>query len=363
MCYGTGSTIHLIVNNQIGFTTDPRFARSMPYPSAIAKSIDAPIFHVNGDNVEAVNFVLIASRTVLPLPLLSITHAGALDGFSFVQPWASWWTRTSIGDGEPSGYDLVCSALFHDTRHINFLLFWLHSSPPHCHTSLLENGNTGYLSMAASQLGSYSISVLRQGLNSELEQVTSLVSISPGCLQHHSDHLFSLRIMFAHCRVTVCGHVLTYHLFWHNFWSLPCSCLPAPYILHSKSTVQYVVLSKSVQKCFWPRIVSKAVYPHLIQTCRLPVVRCVSYSWLFRKCSWLSLEGCPIPPMPRHESKLLGAYLSNVSCVVHASGAVVGGVAGVGAGVVFSLWMIVSLPIVCMYLSPQCHFDFCFLSH
>lgn len=55
--YSTGGTIHLIVNNQIGFTTDPRFARSTPYPSDLAKSIDAPIFHVNGDNVEAVNFV------------------------------------------------------------------------------------------------------------------------------------------------------------------------------------------------------------------------------------------------------------------------------------------------------------------
>jgi 2-oxoglutarate dehydrogenase E1 component len=56
-CYGTGGTIHLVVNNQIGFTTDPRFARSTPYPSDIAKSIDSPIFHVNGDNTEAVTFV------------------------------------------------------------------------------------------------------------------------------------------------------------------------------------------------------------------------------------------------------------------------------------------------------------------
>ena len=61
--YRTGGAIHFIVNNQIGFTTSPRYSRTSPYPSDGALMVQAPILHVNGDDPEAVTFAAASPRS------------------------------------------------------------------------------------------------------------------------------------------------------------------------------------------------------------------------------------------------------------------------------------------------------------
>ena len=119
--HNTGGTIHIIINNQIGFTTSPRFARSSPYPSDIGKMVDAPIIHVNGDDPEAVvyatriatEFRLKFNRDVV-IDLICYRRFGHNEGDepSFTQPLMYKKIRSHPSSTSIYGEKLVNEGLF-----------------------------------------------------------------------------------------------------------------------------------------------------------------------------------------------------------------------------------------------------------
>ena len=119
--HNTGGTIHIIVNNQIGFTTSPRFARSSPYPSDVGKMVDAPIIHVNGDDPEAVvyatriatEFRLKFNRDVV-IDLICYRRFGHNEGDepSFTQPLMYKKIRSHPSSIKIYGEKLVNEGLF-----------------------------------------------------------------------------------------------------------------------------------------------------------------------------------------------------------------------------------------------------------
>ena len=114
--HNTGGAIHIIVNNQIGFTTSPEYARSSPYPSDVAKMVDAPILHVNGDDPEAVvyatriatEFRLKFNRDVV-IDLICYRRFGHNEGDepSFTQPLMYKKIRSHPSPVEVYGRQLV----------------------------------------------------------------------------------------------------------------------------------------------------------------------------------------------------------------------------------------------------------------
>jgi len=118
--YSVGGTIHIVINNQIGFTTRPAFGRSGPYCTDVAKMLAAPIFHVNGDDPEAVTHVArIATefrqtfKKDVVIDMFCYRRNGHNEGDepSFTQPLMYKQIKTQESTREKYGAQLVAEGL------------------------------------------------------------------------------------------------------------------------------------------------------------------------------------------------------------------------------------------------------------
>jgi 2-oxoglutarate dehydrogenase E1 component len=126
-------TLHFIINNQIGFTTNPRFSRSSPYPSDVAKMIEAPIFHVNGDDPEAVVYaakIAIEFRMVFHKPVVidmfCYRRFGHNEGDepAFTQPIMYRKIRTHRSAGQIYADKLIAEGLLSESEYEKMKADW-----------------------------------------------------------------------------------------------------------------------------------------------------------------------------------------------------------------------------------------------
>ena len=126
-------TLHFIINNQIGFTTNPRFSRSSPYPSDVAKMIEAPIFHVNGDDPEAVVYaakIAIEFRMMFHKPVVidmfCYRRFGHNEGDepAFTQPIMYRKIRTQRSTGQLYAEKLIAEGLLSESEYEKMKADW-----------------------------------------------------------------------------------------------------------------------------------------------------------------------------------------------------------------------------------------------